>query len=123
VILDFRYPMASELTEIPDMEPRNITARVLAPLALIACGLALWLLVSGTLSGDGDGGGGGERQRPRTEQPGNQARVKGETYVVVPGDTFSGISVKTGIPLARLERLNPDLDTATLNAGQQIKLR
>ena len=43
--------------------------------------------------------------------------------MVVSGDTFSGISVKTGIPLARLERLNPDLDTATLNAGQQIKLR
>ena len=51
------------------------------------------------------------------------ARREGDTYVVVPGDTLSGIAVKTGIPLFRLERLNPDIDAATLNAGQQIKLR
>ena len=114
--------MARALTEIPDTEPRSITARVLAPLALIACGLALFLLVSETLSGGDEGG--AEHERPRTEQPRDrQPKVEGDTYVVVPGDTFSGIAVKTGIPLARLERLNPDLDTATLNAGQQIRLR
>jgi hypothetical protein len=117
--------MARALTEIPDVEPpRSITARVLAPLALIACGLALYLLVSDTLSNGGDDGRpGGERERPRPEQPRTEPKVEGDTYVVVPGDTFTGIAEKTGIPLARLERLNPDLDTATLNAGQQIKLR
>ncbi len=113
--------MARALTQIPDMEPRNITARVLAPLALIACVAVLFLLISGTLSDDGGSGGGGNPAR--SEQPRDKPKVKGSSYVVVPGDTFSGISVKTGIPLARLERLNPDLDTATLNAGQQIKLR
>ena len=106
-----------------DAEPRNITARVLAPLALVACGLALFLLVSETLTGDDDDGR-AERQRPPAEQQRNEKpKFEGDTYVVVPGDTFSGIAVKTGIPLSRLERLNPDLDTATLNAGQQIKLR
>ena len=49
--------------------------------------------------------------------------MEGDTYIVQPGDTLSGIAVKTGIPLLRLERLNPDIDAATLNAGQQIKLR
>jgi LysM repeat protein len=115
--------MARALTEIPDMEPRNITARVLAPLALIACVAALFLLVSGTLSDDGGGGGGGDRNATRSEQARDKPKVKGDSYVVVSGDTFSGIAVKTGIPLAQLERLNPDLDTGTLNAGQQIKLR
>jgi LysM domain len=117
--------MARALTEIPDVEPpRSIAARVLAPLALVACGLALFLLVSDTLSGGGDGAGTGtERDRPRKEQPRNEPKVEGDTYVVVPGDTFTGIAEKTGIPLARLERLNPDLDTGTLSAGQQIKLR
>ena len=118
--------MARALTEIPNVEPpRSITARVLAPLALIACGLALFLLVSQTLSGGGDDskGGGGDRERTRSDQPRNEPKVEGDTYVVVPGDTFTGIAAKTGIPLAKLERLNPDLDTATLNAGQQIKLR
>lgn len=117
--------MARALTEIPNVEPpRSIAARVLAPLALVACGLALFLLVSETLSGGGDDGGtGNERDRPRNEQPRNEPKVEGDTYVVVPGDTFTGIAQTTGIPLAKLERLNPDLDTATLNAGQQIKLR
>jgi LysM domain len=115
--------MARALTEIPDAEPRNITARVLAPLALIACGLALFLLISQGLSGD-EGAGGGDRERPRAEQTQkDKPKVEGDTYVVVPGDTLSGIAVKTGIPLTRLERLNPDIDAATLNAGQQIKLR
>lgn len=117
--------MARALTEIPDVEPpRSIAARVLAPLALVACGLALFLLVSETLSGGGDDAGTGtERDRPRNEQPRNEPTVEGDTYVVVPGDTFTGIADKTGIPLAKLERLNPELDTGTLNAGQQIKLR
>jgi hypothetical protein len=117
--------MARALTEIPNVEPpRSITARVLAPLALIACGLALFLLVSETLSGGGDDPrGGGDREQTRPEQPRNEPKVEGDTYVVVPGDTFTGIAQKTGIPLAKLERLNPDLDTGTLNAGQQITLR
>ena len=117
--------MARALTEIPDVEPpRSIVARVLAPLALVACGLALFLLVSDTLSGGGsDAGTGNERDRPRNEQQRNEPTVEGDTYVVVPGDTFTGIAQKTGIPLAKLERLNPDLDTGTLNAGQQITLR
>jgi hypothetical protein len=117
--------MARALTEVPEVEPRNITARVLAPLALIACGLALFLLISQALTDDDDGGGGGagDRQRPRAERTSNEPKVEGETYVVVPGDTLTGIAAKTGIPLGKLERLNPDLDPATLNAGQTIKLR
>jgi LysM domain len=117
--------MARALTEVPDVEPpRSITARVLAPLALVACGLALFLLVTQTLSGGGeDGRDRGDRDRPRNEQPRNQPEIQGETYVVVPGDTFTGIAQKAGIPVPKLERLNPELDTATLNAGQVIKLR
>jgi hypothetical protein len=120
--------MARALTEIPDVDPpRSITARVLAPLALVACGLALFLLVSETLSGGGDDDASrNERDRPRTEQQQqqrNEPEIQGETYVVVPGDTFTGIAQKAGIPVAKLERLNPDIDPATLNTGQVIKLR
>ncbi len=113
--------MARALTEIPEAEPRNITARVLAPLALAACLLALFLLVSGSLSGDEDGGGAGDGQR--TEQQRDRPELRGETYLVVPGDTLSGIAARADVTQARLEKLNPDLDTATLNAGQEIRLR
>jgi LysM repeat protein len=108
----------------PDGEPRSITARVLAPLALIACGLALFLLVSQTLSGGDDEP--GRDRAPRKEQRAKQEKepaVKGDTYVVVPGDTFSGIALKAGIPLSRLERLNKGVDPNTLNAGQTLKLK
>jgi LysM domain len=114
--------MARALTEAPEVEPRNITARVLAPLALVACGLALFLLVSETLTGGGDGGAGDGRRAP-VERAKNEPKVEGDTYVVVTGDTFTGIAQKTGIGQAKLERLNPDIDPATLNAGQVIKLR
>jgi hypothetical protein len=113
--------MARALTEIPEAEPRSITARVLAPLALAACILTLFLLVSGSLSGDEDGGGAGDGQR--TEQQRDRPELRGETYLVVPGDTLSGIAARADVTQARLEKLNPDLDTATLNAGQEIRLR
>ena len=34
--------------------------------------------------------------------------------MVQPGDTFGGIADKEGIPIARLEKLNPNLDTQLL---------
>ena len=114
--------MARALTEIPEAEPRSITARVLVPLALAACMLALFLLVSGTLSGGDDDDGAG-RERDRTETQRDRPQLRGETYVVAPGDTLSGIAAKAGVTQARLENLNPELDTATINAGQQIRLR
>jgi LysM domain len=116
--------MARVLTEASEVEPRNITARVLAPLALIACGLALFVLISDTVTDEGGGRDGPpDRKRERVEQTREQPAIEGETYVVVAGDTFSGIAAKAGISEAKLERLNPDVDPATLNPGQTIKLR
>jgi len=44
------------------------------------------------------------------------------TYTVKAGDTLSAIAEKTGVSLAVIERLNPDIDAQTLHAGQKIKL-
>ena len=48
--------------------------------------------------------------------PARRATVKPKRkyYVVQPGDTFGGIAQKEGIPIARLEKLNPKLDTQLL---------
>jgi LysM repeat protein len=45
------------------------------------------------------------------------------TYTVQAGDTLSGIAAKTGVPLSKLQSLNPGVNPSTLQAGQQLKLR
>ena len=104
-------------------------ARFLAPLALVAVGIALFMVVTspstepettapnratetrptGTPDGDGDG--------ERRERKGPRR------YTVKPGDTPSSIAEETGVPLEDILRLNPDLDPQTLSPGQRIKLR
>jgi LysM repeat protein len=111
------------------MAPRS-PARFLAPLALVAFGIALFMVVSssstepettepnrstesrpsGSPNGDNETEGGSERKGPRR-------------YTVKPGDTPSSIAEKTGVPLEDILRLNPDLDPQTLSPGQRIKLR
>lgn len=103
-----------------DGEPRNIAPRVLASVALAACGLAVFLVVSGAFTGGDQAS--SEQERPRSERQQNGGEDE-KSYVVAPGDTLSGIAEKTGVPQQRLERLNPDLDAQTLNAGQEIRLR
>ena len=44
------------------------------------------------------------------------------TYVVKNGDVLSQIAIKTGVPLATIQQLNPTVDAQSLHAGQKIKL-
>jgi LysM repeat protein len=93
-----------------DMRPSpNPVARTLAVVALVAVAIVLVVVVSGSIGGSGGTAGGG--------QPASQAshsKPQGKYYVVQPGDTFGGIADKEGIPIARLEKLNPNLDTQLL---------
>ena len=45
------------------------------------------------------------------------------TYVVKKGDSLSAISQDTGIPVERIEQLNPALDPLSLVPGQRLKLK
>lgn len=101
--------------------PRNITARVLAPLALAAVLLAVVLVIAGTES-DSDGRG-GERERRQTTERTDSKPFDEAVYVVEPGDTLTSISEKTGVSITAIEQLNPNLDTQTITSGQEIKLR
>jgi N-acetylmuramoyl-L-alanine amidase len=44
------------------------------------------------------------------------------TYIVKNGDVLSQIAIKTGVPLATIQQLNPTVDAQSLHAGQKIKL-
>ena len=44
------------------------------------------------------------------------------TYVVKAGDTLAGIAQRQGIPLARIQRLNPTLAGNSLHPGDRVRL-
>jgi LysM repeat protein len=105
-------------------------ARFIAPLALVAFALALFIVVGSTRDGDsGDKGTKGTAAPARTDAaPGKQQQKKKKrktpkTYVVKEGDTPSGIAVKVNVPLDQLLQLNPDLDPQAMTPGMKLKVR
>ena len=90
----------------------------------MTCAVAVYAVVERNLNDDSSKGNGTtQRATPTkpTSQKSSTAKRK-RTYVVKSGDTLSAIAVKTGVPLATLERLNPKLDADTLHAGQRVRL-
>ena len=110
------------------MAPRS-PARFLAPLALLAFGIALFMVVtSSSPEPDTESPNRATETRPSGSptggEDGKERERKGpRRYTVKPGDTPSSIAEKTGVPLEDILRLNPDLDPQTLSPGQRIKLR
>jgi LysM repeat protein len=102
-------------------------ARFLAPLALVAVVIALFVVVSSGLKRD-DASTGTPNQssgQPVSSPTANgKKRKKGpRRYRVKAGDTPVSIAEKTGVPLDEIMRLNPNLDPQTLAPGQRIRLR
>ena len=98
-------------------------ARLFAPLALVACAVAVLVIVN---SGGSSGGSAtsertttGSSTTTTTTQP---AKHHKRTYIVKNGDVLSQIAIKTGVPLATIQQLNPTVDAQSLHAGQKIKL-
>jgi LysM repeat protein len=103
-------------------------ARFLAPLALVAFGVALFLVLSTALKDDP--GTADKGAQPSSQGTGKNAKKKkakkkkaARTYTVKAGDTPSGIAEKVDVPLDTLLQLNPDLDPQILTPGQKLKLR
>ena len=90
-------------------------ARILGPLALIAVVIAFIVIINGSTDGDS---GGDSKEKTERENKGEIPK----TYVVQPGDSLTSIADEFGISIKRIERLNPDLDSNTLNEGEEIKL-
>jgi hypothetical protein len=107
--------------------PRRSPARLLAPVALLMAIAAVGYVVSSsTRSDDDDGGDSANRTtEPRPRQDGRQQpRLPRRTfYRVRLNDTLGLIAEQTGVPVERLEALNPDLDPQNLIVGQRIRLR
>jgi LysM repeat protein len=108
-------------------------SRWIAPLALLAALLAVWLVIQAS-TGDSDDGGGSEptsqqqEQRETSDSEGETsarttpAEPKRKTYRVRPGDTLALIAERTGVTVEELLELNPDIDPNSLSVGERIRL-
>jgi LysM domain len=111
-----------------DQRRRRFRAsHLLAPLALVAVAgaVAVVILNSDAIGGDENGPEvttteRTETERPRTTPSGRRLR---RNYVVRPGDSFGSIAERTGVSIAQLEELNPEVDPQALVVGQRIRLR
>jgi LysM repeat protein len=116
-----------------DTAERRSPLRILAPVALIVFALALVVIISST-SGGGGGGGtsspSGEKARDlgtgnakSNKHKSSRGKLPKSVYIVKSGDTLGSISQKVGVPVSKLQDLNPNLDQFSLVAGQKIKIR
>jgi LysM repeat protein len=102
-------------------------ARWLAPLALVACAVAVYTVAQGGSTSDGTT----TRTSTNRRSPGtaigtsvkHPATGKAKVYVVKPGDVLSAIAEKTGVSVAEIQRLNPSVDAAALHPGEKLRLR
>ena len=63
------------------------------------------------------------RSQPATTAATTSPAATAQYYAVVAGDTFGVISAKTGVPVARLEELNPGVQSTALTIGQKIRIK
>jgi LysM repeat protein len=114
------------------MRPRRSPARWLAPIALVACAVAVYSVVNANLLSSDEPTGSSRSATASTSSKGRSASERSKsgrrsgrrrrTYTVKPGDTLSSIALKTGVPLERIQELNPKLDSQSLQTGQRVKL-
>lgn len=98
-------------------------ARALALSALIVGFIVVVVAISTALSGNSTG-------VATQSHPGHARHAAGPahhktpaTYVVQSGDTLISIAHRVGVPVATIERLNPEVDPQILVSGEKLKLR
>jgi LysM repeat protein len=103
------------------MEKRSsAAARIAAALALIVAVVAVVAVLSATMSSDSSSPQHHGKNQPQKEK---KQRTKAKTYTVESGDTLTAIAHRTGVPVAEILALNPEVDPQILIAGQTLKLR
>jgi LysM domain len=97
-------------------------ARIVAVIVLIAAFVVVVVVFAGALGGDSGGSDG--HGHGRSGHHARRAKHKApKSYVVESGDTLISIAHQTGVSVARIEELNPEVDPQILIAGETLKLR
>jgi LysM repeat protein len=105
----------------------------MAPIVLLAAIAAVGYVVSSALREDEQGSssrsrdaGGAKTSTGRKTSTGARTTTTSSqprTYTVKSGDTLGTIAEQTGVSVAELQELNPDLDPQSLTVGDRIRLR
>lgn len=103
-------------------KPSPAPARIAAVVALALAFVVVVIAIGAALGGDSDDSGEAGRLIRGSQDSGRAKRVPA-TYEVKSGDTLISIAHRMGITVARIERLNPEVDPQILVAGEQLKLR
>ena len=106
---------------------RRRIGRWLAPVALITCAVAVYAVVDNTLLKNDSASSNSDSTQQTTStkstsKKGAKTRKRRRAYVVKSGDTLSAISIKTGVSMTTIQRLNPKIQADTLHAGQRVRL-
>jgi LysM repeat protein len=97
----------------------SVATRIFAVLALVAAVVVVVVVASSAMN-EGDSGG---HHRTHHHAKKKHPRTKAKTYTVESGDTLTAIAHKTGVPVAEILALNPEVDPQILIAGQTLKLK
>ena len=97
-------------------------ARALAAIAL-AVGFVAVIVVISSAGGGGSGGSGDRASTSKAAHRTHRPKTTAAAYVVQTGDTLTSIAHRTGVSVARIQRLNPEVDPQILIAGEKLKLR
>lgn len=103
------------------MAARN-PARLLAPLALVAAVVGVFVVVQASAPGTADRSGRPTATQRTATQQSRPERQRRRAYVVKVGDTLTAVAESTGVSLPTIQRLNPDVDPQALQTGQRLKL-
>lgn len=110
-------PAGGPLPEPGDVEPDGHPVVAY----MVIAGLLTLLLAIVSIAVTALGGGDGEQTR-NDEKRAAQLRKLPSYWKVKRGDTYVGIAEKTGLTVAELETFNPEVDPATIQPGQRVKL-
>jgi LysM repeat protein len=95
--------------------------RIFAAIALVGAVVVVVVAISSSLGGSDSSTrsrhGGGHRPDKSAH------KTAASSYVVKSGDTLVAIAHRTGVPLAHIIALNPEVDPQILIAGETLKLR
>jgi LysM repeat protein len=106
------------------MKKRSWIARFLALVAIAAAVVAVVVVAKNTdLHSDSGNKGGTHKSQTSPQKQQKKPRTKAKTYEVQSGDTLTSIAHQTGVPVAEIQALNPEVDPQILVAGEVLKLQ